>query len=187
MKKALIYWIYLILFSVACRNTNVKHDGSGNVRNDSVAGFSNKINKESVKSPKSGSDTMSIKSGLITKKESKTIEVEIAKINPKDTFHKMSYFHNEHKYFHKDSLYCELIYNLNEVERLIKSAAQEGDFVTMMVDERPQGSMEYYQIALYRVRLKLDKMDRLDSYRINATNKQIEKLDVVKDQWVIIK
>lgn len=125
--------------------------------------------------------------GKVTSKENKTIQVEIIKLNPKDSCHKMSFFHNDLRYFYEDSLYCELLYKLSEVEQAAKRVSPEGDYVSMMIDDRPHGTINYYQIALYKIRAKLDKMDRIDSYRINTKSKSVEKLDIVKDIWVAVK
>ena len=99
----------------------------------------------------------------------------------------MSFFQSDRKYFHNDSLYCELLYKLKEVENAARIISPEGDYVSMMIDDRPQGKINYYQIALYRIRSRLDKMDRIDSYRINIKSKVIEKQDIVKDKWVSVK
>jgi hypothetical protein len=139
------------------------------------------------KDSKSGYDSSIKNKVVVSKIDAKTIEVEIIKLNLNDTFHKMAFFHNDRKYFHNDSLYCELLYRLKEVDSEAKSISPEGDYVSMMVDDRPQGSKNYYQIALYRIRAHLDKMDRINSYRINIKNKLIEKQDIVKDTWVTVR
>jgi hypothetical protein len=80
-----------------------------------------------------------------------------------------------------------LLYKLKEVENAARIISPEGDYVSMMIDDRPQGKINYYQIALYRIRSRSDKMDRIDSYRINIKSKVIEKQDIVKDKWVSVK
>ena len=76
---------------------------------------------------------------------------------------------------------------MKEVQKSVKESNPDGDYVSMMIDDRPQSGSSYYQIALYRIRAKLDKMDRLESYRIDTKTRQIEKHDVVRDKWLLIR
>jgi hypothetical protein len=164
----------------------MKTDNSNYGTRDTATVVNDKRASENGKVVKSKSEINASNTALVPDKEAKTLEVEIVKLNVNDSCHKMSFFHNDLKYFHNDSLYCELLYKLKEVEQAAKTVSSEGDYVSMMIDDRPQGSMNYYQIALYKIRAKLDKMDRIDSYRINIKSKLIEKHDVVKDKWVAV-
>jgi len=185
MRNLFSYCVIIIFLLASCRNSADNKSSAERNKSDSgtLAVAVTKSNEaENVKlsenhDNKSGSNTAGAKS----------VEVEIIKINPGDSTHKLSFFSADRKYFHRDSLYCELLYNLKEVKSVAKESSPDGDYVSMMIDDRPQGSSQYYQIAVYRIRVKLDKMDRIDSYRIDVKTKLIEKHDVVRDRWILVK
>jgi len=187
MRKTVYYSILILFISASCRNSNLRTNNSNNEKADSVFGITGERTTDSAKTVLAVTQTKVNTTVPGAKKAAKSIEFEIVSLNPDDSSHKMSFYHSDYKYYHRDSLYCEVLYNLSEVKLAIKNANREGDFVTMMIEGRPQGSMDYYQIALYRMRATLDKMDRVDFYRISIKNKVIEKRDVVRDKWVKIK
>jgi hypothetical protein len=187
MRNILRFCVIILFLAGACRNLSENKNNSDNNKGDTATSFIQKSPATGEKVVNSKPDNIQGKNTTDSKKEAKTIEVEIIKLNPMDSTHKMSFFHNDRKYFHNDSLYCELLYKLKEVESAAASISPEGDYVSLMIDDRPQGATRYYQIALYRIRARLDKMDRIDSYRIDIKSKMIEKHDVVKDRWIQIK
>jgi hypothetical protein len=187
MRNILKFCVIILFLSVACRNLSENKNNSDNNKVDTSTGFIQKSSATGEKVMNSKPDNIQGKNTTDNKKEAKTIEVEIIKLNPNDSTHKMSFFHNDLKYFHNDSLYCELLYRLKEVESAAKGISTDGDYISMMIDDRPQGDTHYYQIALYKIRAKLDKMDRIDSYRIDIKSKKIEKRDAVRDRWIRLK
>ncbi len=185
MRNQFSYVAIIILLLASCRNSSDNKSSTERNKSDSGA-----LAVEGTKSNEAENAKLSEKHDNKLKavnKEAKSVEVEIIKINPADSTHKLSFFSADRKYFHKDSLYCELLYNLKEVKSAAKDHSADGDYISMMVDDRPQGSSQYYQIAVYRIRVKLDKMDRIDSYRIDVKSKLIEKHDVVRDKWILVK
>jgi len=185
MRKYILTCILVVVLSTSCRNLSDKKANADGQKADSgvIANTEN---------PKKPANNVNPTDNQISKlktpgKEAKSVEVEIINLNTGDTTHKMSLFLSDRKYFHSDSLYCELVYKLKEVQKLAKERNPDGDYVSMMIDDRPQSGSNYFQIALYRIRTKLDKMDRLESYRIDTKTKHIEKHDVVKDKWVLLK
>jgi hypothetical protein len=186
-KSTIKYSCILIIFIMSCGHNSVKTSNSNSQYHDTTLEMKDSLPafRNSTGTPKSSDNGHN--RGKVTLKENKTVQVEIIKLNLRDTCHKMSFFHNDLKYYYEDSLYCELLYKLREVEEAAKRVSPEGDYVSMMIDDRPHGTTSYYQIALYKIRAKLDKMDRIDSYRINTKSKTVEKRDVVKDTWVAVK
>jgi hypothetical protein len=176
------YCLLILLIAISCRHSaenkstqeNRPIDSSGILKKNQNYRDSINISRSNARVNKSDES----KSGV------KEVEVEIKKLNPRDTSHKMSLFAADRKYFHNDSLYCEMLYKLKEVQSAAKEIMPEGDYISMMIDDRPAGQSHYYQIALYRIRAKLEKMDRIDSYRINNKTKLIEKHDMVRDKWI---
>jgi len=186
MRNIFTFFVIILLFIAACRNKHVNNNIPDKSTADSIIGSDAKAKTGNNTDAYKKIDTIVNNVTSNSKHEAKSIEFEIVKLNPKDSCHKMSFFHYDRKYFHNDSLYCELLYKLKEVEKAARIVSPEGDYVLMMIDDRPQGKINYYQIALYRIRTKLDKMDRIDSYRINIKSKVIEKQDIVKDKWLPI-
>jgi hypothetical protein len=185
MKSLLIYLFAIILVTVSCRNNpGTQVTDAGNESDSAIIPGKKSTSQPDQISEKKGTKT---EFPSVSGKEAKTVEFEIVKVSPADTSEKMSFFHSDKKYFKADSIYCAMLYKLREVRAAANEKSPEGDYITMMVDERPEGDSHYYQIALCKIRRQLNKMDRLETYRIDVKSHQIEKHDVVKDKWIALK
>ena len=187
MKTFFKYFLVLALIICSCRNNSGTKTNDDRKVSDGDSSVLNEKKPLAALKENSTNANQTTVNPSAPHKDAKTVEVEIRKLNPVDTLQKMSTFHSDLKYFKTDSIYCELLYKLKEVKVLTKEKNSEGDYVSMMVDERPAGSDKYYQIALYKIRVQLGKMDRLETYRIDVKTHQIEKHDVVKDKWIVVK